>query len=156
MNKNTLYLSEELNRFGLINTDKDKIIIHVLNKIDLIEKEVKTKLDGLLKHKTNAILLSCETNENLINLIQLISNRIDNLIKNDTNLEKDDFLIERHQNHLEQILENINLAIDTINYDRCISAFYIENSINQIAAITGKITTEHILDVLFNDFCIGK
>lgn len=156
----TLYLNEELKRFGLENsTDKRTPVhstIHVLNKIDLIDSSQRAKLDDLVRRQTNVISLSCETNENFPLLIDLISECIDRLIKND-NLEKtDDFITERHQKHLNQIVRNISLAIDKIDQDRAISSYYIENSINEIACITGSITTEQILDVLFRDFCIGK
>lgn len=152
----SLYLNEELNKFFTDKKDAYLNTIHILNKSDLIDLEMRTKLTDLIKQQNNVILLSCTTKENLVNLIQLIGQNIEKLIKKDSFEQQDHFITERHEHHLQKILDNINLAIDTINDDRSISAYYIENAINQIASITGSITTEHILDEIFSSFCIGK
>lgn len=130
--------------------------VHVLNKIDLVPLDVRQKLSDLFKHQRNVIQLSCMTGENLVNLIQLIGNSVEKLIAADNPERQDDFLTERHENHLRRIVESISLAIDAIEEDRSISAYHVENSINEIAAITGSITTEQIIDVIFKNFCIGK
>ena len=184
--KRTLYLDEQLNQFyaadkrdknseqvcsnhsnpfaSTATTDTDASgnptgtesanTIHVLNKIDLVAVEERQKLADLFGRQRNVIQLSCRTGENLVDLIQLIGDSIETRIAADNPARQDDFITERHENHLQRIVENIRLAIDT--EDRSISAYYVEQSINEIASITGTITTEQILDVIFQNFCIGK
>lgn len=130
--------------------------IHVLNKIDLVAVEARQKLSDLFGQQSNVIQLSCRTGENLVDLIQLIGDSVEARIAADNPARQDDFITERHENHLQRIVENISLAIETIGEDRSISAYYVEQSINEIASITGTITTEQIIDVIFKNFCIGK
>ena len=130
--------------------------VHVLNKIDLVSLELRQKLCDLFRHRSNVIQMSCTTGENLVNLVQLIGNSVERLIAADNPARQDDFLTERHENHLRRIVESIGSAIDAIDEDRSISAYHVEKSINEIAAITGSITTEQIIDVIFKNFCIGK
>lgn len=132
-------------------------MIYVLNKIDLIGSELRRKLSDLFKDRKDVMLISCETKENILGLVDLIAKFIDKSINEiDSTGKNDEFLAERHQKHLKEIVENIDLAMKNINEDRSITAFYIENSVNEIAKITGTITTEQILDIVFRDFCIGK
>ena len=118
--------------------------------------EMRQKLSDLFAQHSNVIQLSCTTGQNLVDLIQLIGNSVEKLIAADNPERQDDFITQRHENHLQRIVENISLAIDAIDEDRSISAYYVQNSIDEIAAITGSITTEQIIDVIFENFCIGK
>lgn len=45
---------------------------------------------------------------------------------------------------------------DYKDVDIVLAAEQLRQALRQLGKITGKITTEEILDVIFQDFCIGK
>jgi tRNA modification GTPase len=48
---------------------------------------------------------------------------------------------------------------DYLNYsdsDLAIACSLLRNAAREIGFMTGKVSAEHILDVIFADFCIGK
>lgn len=66
----------------------------------------------------------------------------------------------RHRHLLANCLEHLEIFIDDFRVGECldyaISAQHLREAIQCIGHITGSISTEQILDVIFRDFCIGK
>lgn len=62
----------------------------------------------------------------------------------------------RHHNHVTKCLEHIEEALETIDSDVVIAAERLRQSCAELGALTGVISSEDILDVVFKDFCIGK
>lgn len=62
----------------------------------------------------------------------------------------------RHKENLINCEECLNKFL--INYitDTAIQAEYLRKALHYLGQLTGKVTTEQILDVIFRDFCIGK
>jgi tRNA modification GTPase len=48
------------------------------------------------------------------------------------------------------------MFLDLNEMDIVLAAEELRKALRNIGKITGKITTEDILDVIFRDFCIGK
>lgn len=46
--------------------------------------------------------------------------------------------------------------ISNKDQDFAIAAHHLRSSLRCIGQITGEVSTEEILDVIFKDFCIGK
>lgn len=67
---------------------------------------------------------------------------------------------DRHRHQLANCLQHLEEFIDDFSDDECfdfaISAQHLREAIKCIGFITGNISTEQILDVIFRDFCIGK
>lgn len=66
---------------------------------------------------------------------------------------------QRHRHLLEECLNCMNEFSDSISneyIDSAISAQYLRSAIQSIGQISGHVSTEEILDVIFRDFCIGK
>tara|TARA_Y100000590_G_C15612772_1_gene974494 strand:+ start:53 stop:1381 length:1329 start_codon:yes stop_codon:yes gene_type:complete len=61
---------------------------------------------------------------------------------------------ERHRSVLKNTLKNLKKSKESKNYD--LIAEDIRMAHNEISKITGNKDVEDILDVIFNDFCIGK
>lgn len=66
----------------------------------------------------------------------------------------------RYRLHLERCIEHINVFLTEyspdIYPDMAISAQKLRQAIRDIERITGHVSTDDILDVVFRDFCIGK
>ena len=61
---------------------------------------------------------------------------------------------ERHESCLINTKKYLDKSKEDKNYD--IFAEDIKNSIHEISKIHGIVDIEDILDIIFNDFCIGK
>lgn len=66
---------------------------------------------------------------------------------------------ERHRKMLEKCVESLKnylFKIDKQVEDIALAAEDLRISVRWLGQITGHVTTEEILDVIFRDFCIGK
>ena len=61
---------------------------------------------------------------------------------------------ERHRLILVKTMEYLKSALEPKNID--IFAEDVRISLNEISKITGKNDIDDVLDIIFNDFCIGK
>lgn len=65
----------------------------------------------------------------------------------------------RHRNHLMQCLTYLQnyLELSTNEqYDMAIAAEEIHKAMRELGKITGHVSTNEILDIIFKNFCIGK
>ena len=127
----------------------DDNAILVLNKSDLLEKDIDQKIK-----KTNHVLISIKENKNIEELILKIKNNLKNKF-----LTSDDILItrERHRQHLQQCLDhlnNFNQKKEIEDFDK--AAEDLRLATRHLGMIVGKVDVEEILGSIFNDFCIGK
>ena len=126
----------------------DKSII-VINKSDLgIDKRV----NEFKKYKP--IYISLKNEKNLDQLINEIKDKLKNQFIN-----SEDILItrERHRQHLEQCvlnLENFKNKNESEDFDK--AAEDLRLATRHLGIIVGKVDVEEILGSIFNDFCIGK
>ncbi|MDC0460686.1 tRNA uridine-5-carboxymethylaminomethyl(34) synthesis GTPase MnmE [Candidatus Pelagibacter sp.] len=127
----------------------DKNAILVINKSDLLEKEIDSEIK-----KINHVLISVKENKNIEQLIAKIKNNLKNKF-----ITTDDILItrERHRQHLEQCLDhlkNFNKKNEDEDFDK--AAEDLRLATRHLGMIVGKVDVEEILGSIFNDFCIGK
>ena len=127
----------------------DKNAILVMNKSDLLEKEIDPEIKNL-----NHVLISIKDNKNIDELISKIKNNLKNKF-----ITSDDILItrERHRQHLEQCLDhlnNFNQKKEIEDFDK--AAEDLRLATRHLGMIVGKVDVEEILGSIFNDFCIGK
>lgn len=62
----------------------------------------------------------------------------------------------RHKQSLIGCLKNLEIFLHKQDEDAAIHAEYLRRALHHLGTLTGKVTTEQILDVIFRDFCIGK
>ncbi|WP_440613590.1 tRNA uridine-5-carboxymethylaminomethyl(34) synthesis GTPase MnmE [Candidatus Pelagibacter sp. HIMB1748] len=127
----------------------DENAILVINKSDLLEKEIDSEINNL-----NHVLISIKDNKNIDELISKIKNNLKNKF-----ITSDDILItrERHRQHLEQCLDhlnNFNQKKEIEDFDK--AAEDLRLATRHLGMIVGKVDVEEILGSIFNDFCIGK
>jgi tRNA modification GTPase len=127
----------------------DENAILVINKSDLLETDINPEIK-----KTNHVLISIKENENIDELILKIKNNLKNKF-----ISSDDILItrERHRQHLQQCLDNLNnfnQKKEIEDFDK--AAEDLRLATRHLGMIVGKVDVEEILGSIFNDFCIGK
>ena len=126
--------------FGNIKVDKNKNNLVVINKSDLKKKH---------KEKPN-LTISLKNNKSLDTLWKKINQKIKSLVNTSSGPT---ISSEREYTHIIKsigILENINFN------DVSLAAEDVRAAINEISEITKKTDNEDILDIIFNEFCIGK
>ena len=123
--------------------------ILVVNKSDL-------GVDNMINNfkKYNPIYLSLKKEKNIEQLVSAIKDKLKNQF-----LKSEDILItrERHRQHLEQCVLNLeNFENKNASQDFDKAAEDLRLASRQLGMIVGKVDVEEILGSIFNDFCIGK
>ncbi len=133
------------------NVLKNKKFILVINKIDLINSSEK---ENWKKHYPNSILISSITKEGIRELNEAIYNFA--ILKKpcfDIYISsiRHKILLEKAKKHLIDFIKGAkaNLFEDLLLVD-------LQSAMEYLQELTGKITTDDILDEIFKEFCIGK
>ena len=134
---------------GILKELMDENAILVVNKSDLMNKELNSELK-VFEH----VLISVKNNFNIESLILKIKNKLKNKF-----ITSEDILItrERHRQHLEQslnYLKNFEEKNEAEDFDK--AAEDLRLATRHLGMIVGKVDVEEILGSIFNDFCIGK
>ncbi len=145
---------EDIEIAGLVG---DKKAIIILNKIDL---PCRISRKGLFKVIENTFsdfkilevsLLSGE--------IQTIKEEIINLF-NQGKISPSEVIISslRHKLLLEDAKSNLERALSSLsqNYPQDMLSIDIREAINSLGKITGEVTSEDLLNNIFEKFCVGK
>ena len=157
IHSNQLLLPEYIEQIVRNRSSQDMII--VMNKIDLLSvsqlRLLDAKLDYISKQWPQMKLrLSCVKKQGLDQLYEELKGCIE-FCCGDPDSESC-FSDARHMAHLEEIVRQLELTLGTIDYDLAIAASHLRQAAYQLSCLTGSITTEDVLDVIFKDFCIGK
>lgn len=141
-------------------TEQD--ILLVANKIDLLPNGIRSdslsraisRICNKAKNWNGISYLSCTSGEGVEQFSHLLKKKIEEFC-GDPNSESL-FGNERHMAHLEAAIQHLSQVMQTIDIDLAIAASHLRQASYQLACLTGKITTDDVLDVIFQDFCIGK
>ena len=134
-----------------------KDMILVLNKTDLLDKSELSGLVAGVKESNDVTVcaVSCVTEEGIEDLLSHLKIKVADLCA-DPSSANPSLTQARHRYHMELCLEAVELFEEYIDTDVVMAAHQLRKAARQIGKITGKITSEEILDVVFRDFCIGK
>lgn len=139
----------------IINILKEKKSIIVLNKIDLLNEDIKIDSKILDLNKTIVKISALEKLG-----IEKLNNEIIKLFKiNEINFDNEVIVTNsRHKNLINKALENTNKALETIENDMPLDiiAIYIKEILEDLGLITGENVSENILNEIFAKFCLGK
>lgn len=134
-------------------------IIVVLNKTDkLSEKEFKALHDHVhgMNYEFHVCLLSCLTNYGFTEFLGDLKMRVKDLC-GDPLVGHPSLTQERHRDLINRCLQNLHKYRDQIEgCDIVLAAQCLRKALRCMGSITGKVTSDDILDVIFRDFCIGK
>ena len=130
----------------LLNLIDENTII-LINKVDL---NIDFVLPKYLENK-NIFYISLKEDKNINELISFIKNKLDLIISPniDTVITN-----QRCRTELQNTLNFLNLFDEKKPIE--INAENIRSAAESVGRITGKITTDEILDNIFSKFCIGK
>jgi len=121
----------------------DKVVINILNKIDLGKKIKETGLELSAKNDDNV-------KERILELIY------EKVVKN--NIPENSIILtnERHINALKEAKKSIEDALNNIDKElECIEVD-IKNAWEKMGEISGTTANEEIINTIFSKFCLGK
>lgn len=122
-------------------------IIHVSTKADH---------DGFKQHNKSDLSISVHRGETISNLITHLTDIVRSLAFSGDSDSAPRGLITRtrHRSALSEAISHIDRALEAPEID--MMAEDVRLSLRAIGRITGRVDVEDLLDVIFNDFCIGK
>ncbi|NPA42744.1 MAG: tRNA uridine-5-carboxymethylaminomethyl(34) synthesis GTPase MnmE [Chlorobi bacterium] len=135
----------------------DKIFILTVNKSDLVTPD---RLERLLScfnalKGIHVIHMSAKRKEGVERLKELLS-----LLAGQGTLKPGDVLVTnaRHYRALKEALESVRQVEEGLQagLSTDLLAVDIRDALNKLGEITGEITTDDLLDHIFQNFCIGK
>ncbi len=115
--------------------------IFVQSKIDIRKRAIKNR---------SVVKISSKTGYGINKLLKTIKNNLENKkYREHTSVSR-----ERHLYFFNRAKEHLKNAKKNKKYD--IFCEDIRLALNEISKIYGKTDIEDILEIIFNDFCIGK
>lgn len=139
----------------ILDIIKDKKIIIVLNKIDLLCK-IDENNEYLKSITNNIVKISALNNIG----IEEIYNKITKMFNlNEINLDNEIVITNlRHKNLIHKAMENVEKAKQSLNENMPsdIVAIFIKDILESLGEITGEEVTENIIKEIFSRFCLGK
>ncbi len=129
---------------------RDKDYLVVINKTDLPQK---LKIDSLSSQEP--CLISCRTEKGIDRLEKSIEEKIKG---RRVNQESPTLTRLRHKNALEESLESLELVREGMEKEIPSELILIDlkKAIDALRELIGEVYSEDLLDVLFQEFCIGK
>lgn len=150
------YMREYLSSLGiqelLVKIGRERFIV-IANKKDLLTQEEKQRLGD-----AEGVLVSCRTEDGFQDLLRSLTDRFSNIC-GDPSAESPTISQARHRNHLAQCLRYLQNYFELCaneRYDVAIAAEEIHKAMRELGRITGHVSNNEILDIIFKNFCIGK
>jgi tRNA modification GTPase len=143
--------------FEVIQKVKDKNTIFVLNKSDLQSAIDRNSISSLVPRPSSSILnISATRGDGLEDL----KDRIFESCLKDWKEEREGVVVTnlRHKIAIENAKTSLNRAVSVLiqNQPLEILALELRDSLDRLGEVVGVVTTEDILNKIFNNFCIGK
>ncbi|XP_021483262.1 tRNA modification GTPase GTPBP3, mitochondrial isoform X3 [Meriones unguiculatus] len=124
-------------------------LLLLLNKSDLLSTNASPMDTTLPPH----VLLSCRTGAGLDSLLQALKTELA-MVCGDPFTGAPVLTRARHQHHLQGCLDALgHFQLDT---DLALAAEALRQARRHLSHLTGGGGTEEILDLIFQDFCVGK
>ncbi|OCL85786.1 tRNA modification GTPase MnmE [Aliarcobacter thereius] len=135
---------EDLKILDILEENKDKKIIKILNKCDLENRFSKELLKDFIS-------LSAQ------NSIDELSQKLENILNDSIGEDELTLVSKRQIQSVENTLENINSAKNPLQSGELeFFAHYINEALLEISNITRPYDNDQMLDVMFGEFCLGK
>jgi tRNA modification GTPase len=144
---------EAFKEIELLEKQNKKQIIIGINKIDIKNKEYVLEIKKKFKDYS-LVEFSAKT---MRNIDALESSVVASVLNSNLDLSVEYMVNARQKDLLEKIkqgLENAEKIDLAVSQELC--AFELKEAMECLGEITGKVTSEDILDMIFSGFCIGK
>uniref|UniRef100_H3A9S7 5-taurinomethyluridine-[tRNA] synthase subunit GTPB3, mitochondrial n=1 Tax=Latimeria chalumnae TaxID=7897 RepID=H3A9S7_LATCH len=134
-----------------------KPCILVLNKVDILQRgNLQEQCQDLSQNGLPQVcLLSCKTGDGLENFLHKLQKLVEKMCGNPL-VGAPSLTQARHRLHLCSCAEALMQYHSYRALDLVLAAEQLRFAQRHLGKITGKISVEEILDVIFRDFCIGK
>lgn len=144
---------EDYEIMNLIQTFRRSKIMNVVNKIDL---EQKIEFERTNRNDIDVLKISAIRGDGLKELEKALYE----CVISDNNIFNEKIMVTnvRHWDILKKALESLSNAIYEAekNMSSEFIVLYLRDALNYLGQITGKVTSEDILNNIFSKFCIGK
>ena len=143
----TKNINEQIKNIDNLNFNNNEIVIRVINKEDLKEKDIIDDNDYL--H------ISALKNTG----IDKLKNQLISFYKSQKSSNNDTIITNvRHYNELKNTLTEINAIIEGLknNTSSDFLTINIRQALFHLGSITGEVNTDDLLANIFGKFCIGK
>ena len=143
----TKNINEQIKNIDNLNFNNNEIVIRVINKEDLKEKNIIEDNDYL--H------ISALKNTG----IDKLKNKLISFYKSQKSSNNDTIITNaRHYNELKNTLTEINAIIEGLknNTSSDFLTINIRQALFHLGSITGEVNTDDLLANIFGKFCIGK
>lgn len=136
----------DLEEFGLEN--KGQVILKIVNKVDLSAKKLQNGFLGV----------SGKTGQGMDRFLDELLKNVKHLCETSSGEDCPGLTRERHRLHLSNALKYLEqyLKEEETGADLVICAHHLRKAVREIGLVSGKVSSDKILDVIFADFCIGK
>ncbi|RNA14322.1 tRNA modification GTPase mitochondrial [Brachionus plicatilis] len=141
-----------------------KEIVVSLNKKDLIKQSQIDDLENRInsekcEFKVSLNKISCldEQENDISELLDQLKDKLSLLCTNDVS-EQPSLTQQRHRDMLTKCIVSLENYLEKRHNedDLALAAEELRLAVRWLGTITGHVSTEQILDVIFKDFCIGK
>ncbi|XP_024946818.1 tRNA modification GTPase GTPBP3, mitochondrial isoform X2 [Cephus cinctus] len=125
----------------------------VMNKADLLNDQTKERLRA-----DRITVISCAKEEGFQEFLETMTHNFQKICGNPSR-ENPTISQNRHRIHLIKCVEHLENYFElssTAEYDMVLAVQEIRNSMRELGKITGHVSAEQILDIIFKTFCIGK
>lgn len=129
------------------------------NKSDLIDDEsTLRKLQRSITSRTSipaerVHLISCLNGSGIDALIEALGESVQAKVSSSGDASV--ITRERHRQHLEKCINYLQEFIDNPHQSE-FAAEHLRRAVDGIGRILGRVDVEQVLDVIFEEFCIGK
>ncbi|KAK3098994.1 hypothetical protein FSP39_025054 [Pinctada imbricata] len=152
----TGHTNTAISREKIPSEDLQNVIL-VLNKSDLLEgRDVNMDLPHSCKGM-DVCMVSCKTGQGMEAFVQVLAEKIKILCGGNLLAGNPSLTQARHRLLLNNCVHHLTRFSQYYRFgDEVLAAESLRKTIREMGKLTGKISTEDILDVIFKDFCIGK
>lgn len=141
---------------------KNRLTLLVLNKSDLVQEaqlfnQSSLGVDGDAGASELTRLVSCTTGAGVSDLLDTVGSWVSDALAVDPS---DGPLMtrQRHRQHVVDCCAHLDRFLEVCSSSDYVplAAEHLRSAVQALGRITGRTDVEDILDVVFNDFCIGK
>jgi len=146
-----------------------KRFITVYNKVDLLPnfEDVKPTLDSPFLPQASVHYTSCSSGSGIDELVDALSLNVHQMLGHGGSGAADSesghhseenvcITRARHRQHLQECVRRLDAAVQFTDTDVDLAAESLRSAVASIGRVTGVVDVEDILEVIFEEFCIGK
>lgn len=141
-------LEERVNfeTFGLENTGQ--VCLQLINKSDLLPPDTDFK---------DYLAISALNGQGMDAFLEALLKEVQNLCGTAV-IDSPGLTRQRHRLHLQRAINHLEeyLSQEVVGADLVICAHQLRKAVREIGFVSGRVSSDQILDVIFADFCIGK